>query len=327
MGNNSSSRKNQKQYPFSPNLDQDRPPPPYSPLSGSSTTQIPQFQPKVDLPLPESSVSKGSYNFKDWSREDKARWLQAPMRRNTQEDALQSLRRYNTIVLVDDSLSMSQGGLWKQVGHFPGKTCGNRLIKIQASKAFADLADVATNYDADGIDVYFIHSNLSGKNMKSAQDIISLFDHVSPKENFTPLGTKLDELLRGYLANLEHAHSRDPVGLGGIKPVNIVVVTDGMPSDDPESIIVQAARRLDKLNVPPDQFVQIGNSREATEFLMELDDAMSERYSNLRDIVDTTPYSLTGGNLPPETIMKILLGGVNKRQDRKSNNPGKQRQY
>ncbi|KNZ76427.1 hypothetical protein J132_10402 [Termitomyces sp. J132] len=226
------------------------------------------------------------------------------MRKDTQEDALQMLCRYNTIVLVDDSLSMSQCGRWKQ-----------------AAQAFADLADVAINYDTDGIDIHFIHSKLSGENMKGAQEILSLFDRVSPRENFTPLGTKLDELLRAYLANLELAHRRDPVGLNGIKPVNIIVITDGMPSDDPESIIVQAARRLDKLNVSPDQvgiqFVQIGNSTEATEFLMELDDAMSERYGTLRDIVDTTPYDLTGGNLPPETIIKILLGGVNKRQDRK----------
>ncbi|KAH0588061.1 hypothetical protein H2248_006786 [Termitomyces sp. 'cryptogamus'] len=311
MGNNSSSRsrhQKRQQYPFCPKLDQapplDQPPgpPPYSSSFDSST--IAQPQPKFDFPLTESPVSVNASKFKNWAREDKARWLQTPMRKDTQEDALQMLCRYNTIVLVDDSLSMSQCGRWKQ-----------------AAQAFADLADVAINYDTDGIDIHFIHSKLSGENMKGAQEILSLFDRVSPRENFTPLGTKLDELLRAYLANLELAHRRDPVGLNGIKPVNIIVITDGMPSDDPESIIVQAARRLDKLNVSPDQvgiqFVQIGNSTEATEFLMELDDAMSERYGTLRDIVDTTPYDLTGGNLPPETIIKILLGGVNKRQDRK----------
>ncbi|KAG6897616.1 hypothetical protein C0992_013056 [Termitomyces sp. T32_za158] len=310
MGNNTSSQKNKRQYPFNPNLDQSppsRPPPPYSPSFDSSTI----LQPQTNSPLPEPSVSGDASVFQDWTREDKARWLQTPMRKNTQEDALQILCRYNTIVVVDDSLSMSQSGHWRK-----------------ATKAFADLADVATKYDADGIDIHFIHSKLTGKNMKSAQDINNLFDRVSPRQNYTPLGTKLDELLRGYLAKLELAHSQDPVGLHGIKPVNIIVITDGMPSDDPESIIVQAARRLDKLNVPPDQvgiqFVQIGNSIEATEFLMELDDAMSERYNYLRDIVDTTPYDLTGGNLFPETIMKILLGGVNKRQDRKSIKTGKQ---
>ena len=35
----------------------------------------------------------------------------------------------------------------------------------------------------------------------------------------------------------------------------------------------------------------------------------------MRDIVDTTPY--LGGQLNAETLIKILLGGINRRVDRK----------
>lgn len=62
------------------------------------------------------------------------------------------------------------------------------------------------------------------------------------------------------------------------------------------------------------QFVQIGNNPEATEFLNELDDDLS-RVHGVRDIVDTTPYN--GGNLSAELIVKILLGGINRRVDRR----------
>jgi hypothetical protein len=47
-----------------------------------------------------------------------------------------------------------------------------------------------------------------------------------------------------------------------IKPLNIIVITDSMPTDDPESVIVSVAKKLDKLETPPRQvgiqFFQIG---------------------------------------------------------------------
>lgn len=62
------------------------------------------------------------------------------------------------------------------------------------------------------------------------------------------------------------------------------------------------------------QFVQIGNNPKATEFLTELDDDLS-RTHGVRDIVDTTPY--TGGVLTAELMIKMLLGGINRRVDRR----------
>lgn len=104
-------------------------------------------------------------------------------------------------------------------------------------------------------------------------------------------------------------------------------------------MIVAAARRLDTHNFPLSQvsecltsflfrqmskcdlcakvgiqFVQIGNSPDATAFLDELDNGLAQTY-NIRDIVDTTPY--TGGSLSADIIIKILLGGINRRVDRR----------
>jgi hypothetical protein len=96
------------------------------------------------------------------------------------------------------------------------------------------------------------------------------------------------------------------------------VITDGAPSDEPEDVIVAAARRLDRGDFPLSQlgiqFVQIGNDPEARAALEELDDDLSGKYG-VRDIVDTTPYTSAG--LDGAVLIKILLGGINRRVDKR----------
>ncbi|KIK73888.1 hypothetical protein PAXRUDRAFT_836124 [Paxillus rubicundulus Ve08.2h10] len=103
-----------------------------------------------------------------------------------------------------------------------------------------------------------------------------------------------------------------------MKPVNFIVITDGVPTDEPLDSIVALASRLDRGNYPLTQvgiqFVQIGNDKQATKFLAELDDDLSQSH-NIRDIVDTTPYF--GAELTAEMLIKILLGGINRRVDRR----------
>ena len=48
-------------------------------------------------------------------------YLQAPMRRESKEDALDMLRAYDTVVIMDDSGSMLQDNRWEQV-------CYNHVI-------------------------------------------------------------------------------------------------------------------------------------------------------------------------------------------------------
>lgn len=111
-------------------------------------------------------------------------------------------------------------------------------------------------------------------------------------------------------------------------------------ADDPQSVIEYVAKRLDNGNydltqvrplLPPDpvaaadllsaflttsklgiQFVQIGNDKDASEYLRTLDDDLAA--TGIRDIVDTTPYI---GEISSDMIIKVLLGGINRRQDRR----------
>ncbi|KAI0776169.1 hypothetical protein BD413DRAFT_649630 [Trametes elegans] len=233
--------------------------------------------------------------------EERAEYLRRPMRQNTIEDALETLRKYNTVIVVDDSGSMSKGGLW-----------------TEAREALAALADVAAKYDADGIDVCFLNSKKTGANMTNGQQVRRMFDSVLPR-GATPIGERLEDLMLYYLNELDNAKSTGGMAaVKTIKPVNYIILTDGVPTDDPASVIANVARRLDEGNYPLSQvgiqFVQIGSHRSATEYLRTLDDELQAEY-HVRDIVDTTPY--IGGRLSADTIIKILLGGINRRVDKR----------
>ena len=80
------------------------------------------------------------------------------------------------------------------------------------------------------------------------------------------------------------------------KPINIIVITDGEPSDDVEAPIIACAKKLDKLDAPAwqvgVQFFQVGKEPGAREALKQLDDGLREASGDdeLRDIVDTVPF-------------------------------------
>ncbi|KAI1796108.1 hypothetical protein LXA43DRAFT_937673 [Ganoderma leucocontextum] len=230
--------------------------------------------------------------------EERLAYLRRPLRQESYENALEILRRYNTVIVVDDSSSMTKDNRW-----------------TEARNALAALADTAANYDADGIDVCFLNSRKEGNNLKKAVQVQRLFDSVQPY-GLTPIGDKLDRLLRQYMNELDSAKRSGRED--SIKPINYIVITDGAATDDPAEVIVKTARRLDKdgylLSQLGIQFVQIGTDRNATRFLQQLDDDIASD-QGVRDIVDTTPY--LGGQLNAETIIKILLGGINRRVDRR----------
>lgn len=221
------------------------------------------------------------------------------------------LTQFDTIFLIDDSGSMA-GRSWRET-----------------SEALQAIAPICTQYDADGIDIYFLNhrlqrsdSNLGGyTNVTSTAAVREIFSTVRPGGG-TPTATRLNHILKPYLAAVENdverqAHGHEP----SVKPLNIIVITDGVPSDDVESVIVQAARKLDKYNAEPwqvgIQFFQVGQEPEAAEELKQLDDALASQH-NIRDMVDTIPWNgQEGAVLTSDFLLKCVLGAVNKRLDRR----------
>ncbi|KAK1245221.1 hypothetical protein MKX08_004850 [Trichoderma sp. CBMAI-0020] len=232
-----------------------------------------------------------------------------------EDDEYAFLASFDTIFLIDDSGSM-EGANWREVSEV--------LLKI---------TEICTARDEDGIDLYFLnhrsteYTTDAGKptggyyGIDTPQKVHTAFQRAFPNGG-TPTGKRLQEILDPYVARLAasnnlHEHMEE------VKPINIIVITDGSPSDDPERIILHYARKLDMFNAPSHQvgiqFFQIGNDRRASAALKELDDELVKQ--KVRDMVDTVTWdgksSNSSKNLTADGILKVVLGAVVRRWDRK----------
>ena len=216
------------------------------------------------------------------------------------DDAYAFLKTFDTVFLIDDSGSMA-GRSWRET-----------------AEALKTITPICTKHDNDGIDIYFLNHPDSTiyQNVTSASTIIEIFQTVKPR-GATPTGQRLNKILKPYLTALENKRP--------VKPMNIIVITDGEPSDDVESVIISAAKKLDKLDAEAwqvgIQFFQVGREPGAREHLKQLDDGLKELSGDddLRDIVDTVPFSgEDGAELTGRGVLKVVLGSVNRRLDRNS---------
>ncbi|KAH0553125.1 hypothetical protein GP486_006688, partial [Trichoglossum hirsutum] len=177
------------------------------------------------------------------------------------EDKLRFLSKYDTVFFIDDSDSM---------GSYEDLNDPENTLWKQTRDIFLKLVPLALKHDRDGVDIRFLNTTwYNENNVKWESRIEYLFGQVQP-DGSTPIGFELDRFLRNYLRRLE----RDL----DIKPLNLIVLTDGEPDDWPlmEKAIVGAARRVQELGALDRQigiqFVQVGNEPEATRFLKRLDD-------------------------------------------------------
>ncbi|MBE3049556.1 VWA domain-containing protein [Candidatus Bathyarchaeota archaeon] len=241
----------------------------------------------------------------------------------TPEDPYAFLSTFDTIFIIDDSGSMA-GRSWRET-----------------KDALRSITPICAAHDSDGIDLYFLNHKsrqladpASGKpatgywGLKDAAAVEGLFGSVRPSGG-TPTGTRLQHILKPYLQLLE----RNKDTIENIKPVNVIVITDGVPSDDVEGVLLLAAKKLDRLEAPPYQvgvqFFQVGNEMGAREALQDLDDGLGELVDGgVRDMVDTVTWSETGGGariLTGESILKVVLGAVIRRLDRRDVGGGRGR--
>ncbi|KAF4553476.1 Hypothetical protein D9617_7g032040 [Elsinoe fawcettii] len=245
-----------------------------------------------------------------------------------QDDPYAFLSTFDTLFLIDDSSSM-RGSRW-----------------TTARSAVATIAPICTAHDLDGIDIHFLNapSQQYHFNVTSASTVNEIFSTVEPFGG-TPTGQRLDKILREYLYRYEKSVKRaskpssrrsSPDSMAGrprdtVKPLNIIVITDGSPTDDIESPLVSAAKKLDKLDAPAwqigVQFFQVGDDEYAAESLKGLDDGLSELAGKpVRDMIDTVPFdkktrgfggSTANAELTADGILKVVLGAVNRKLDRR----------
>ncbi|KAK0662935.1 hypothetical protein QBC41DRAFT_376645 [Cercophora samala] len=232
---------------------------------------------------------------------------------STPEDPYAFLSMFDTVFLIDDSGSMSSQNRWKET-----------------KSAVQSIAPICTAHDSDGVDVYFLNSKNPADpstgfiGRKTAASINQLFSDVRPT-GWTPTGSRIRNILGPYVKRYVDAVNRgaDPDNTG-IKPVNLIVITDGAASDDPEGVIINLAKKLDDAGAPSHQvgiqFFQVGSDEEAGKALEELDNGLK----GVRDMVDTVSFDqraswADGGGrvLSADAILKTVLGAVVKRLDRR----------
>jgi hypothetical protein len=230
------------------------------------------------------------------------------------DDPYAFLSTFDTIFIVDDSYSMGTPL------HNPSNR-SRRTYWDEARSAVEAITPICTAYDSNGIDIYFLNNPRSSHNVRSVSAVREIFSSTAPM-GCTPTGQRLNAILTPYLKS--YAANKE-----GTKPINIIVITDGVPTDDDAAPLIAAARKLDALDAPlwqvGVQFFQVGNDPGAGEHLRQLDDdlraiAGDER---LRDLVDTVSYeefqnSERGlGGWSGQAILKVVLGAVNRRVDRR----------
>lgn len=218
------------------------------------------------------------------------------------------LGQFDTIFVIDDSGSMA-GRSWRET-----------------AAALGAITPICTEQDTNGIDIYFLnHRNPyandrlgSYTNVTTTAAVQEIFGTVRPMGG-TPTGTRLNAILKDYLSTLEKSVAKGAES--AVKPLNIIVITDGVATDDVESVIVSAAKKLDKMSAEPwqvgIQFFQVGQEAEAAADLKELDDALAGDHG-VRDMVDTVPWSGVDSNvLTADGIIKVTMGAINRKLDRK----------
>ncbi|KAK4142774.1 uncharacterized protein C8A04DRAFT_29540 [Dichotomopilus funicola] len=281
------------------------PPPPYTPVASSSSAVAP--------PIITVNAAREASPARSFASASSDRSV------TSAEDPYAFLSTFDTIFLIDDSSSIQ----------------GSRWAEVQA--LLSSISPICTAHDSNGIDIYFLnaknthlhrysHNEHGAKgycNITTPSQVTEIFSEVQPR-GATPIGKRLSDILWPYVREFERSAAlpgNTPED-SGVKPVNMIVITDGTPTDDPESIIISVAKKLDALEAPPHQlgiqFFQVGNDPRAAEYLRDLDDGLAEQ-ANVRDMVDTATWESSGRRaLSAEAILKVVLGAVVKRLDRRA---------
>lgn len=232
------------------------------------------------------------------------------------------LALYDIVLYIDDSGSMQfeeEGSRIKDL----------RLILERVSFA-------ATLFDADGISLRFMNTDLSGmrdQQGRPLQDGVSTEAQIETImrgvqfKGLTPMGTSLrkkviDEIVIGKAQQNQLR-----------KPVLVIAITDGQPAGEPQNAVFDTIRyAFDTLQQRFPQygrggvafeFAQVGNDEMAKKFLGKLDEdpqigPMVDCTSNYENEQEEMSRANPPVDLTPDLwIIKLLLGAIDRSYDSK----------
>lgn len=227
------------------------------------------------------------------------------------DEKLSYLRAFETVFLVDDSAAMVP--VWDQV------------------KALLDhIAPICAKHDPDGIDLYFVNHRPKGfieflpgqsirksgyrrlggfTSLQTKDTVAEIFNKVGTPSGKCNLGARLNKLLTWYCNKVK----KDTEFAGW----NLIVLTAGKFDDDVKQPLAEAAKRLDEMQTPAHQLgiqlLQLGHDAQVKNTFQYLDDEL-HKVAKTRDIIDATSMGTTG-ELNPDEMLKVVLGGVVKKLD------------
>lgn len=218
---------------------------------------------------------------------------------------LAALALYDIVIVADDSGSMAF------------EENGERIedLKMIAQK----VSEVATMFDDDGILVRFMNSDVQGNSVRSPADVQSLLSQVQ-YSGLTPLATSLSsKVLAPIVFSLASSGQL-------AKPVLIITITDGEPTDNPKDMVVQVVRdaqhRLAAQYGPKAvafEFCQVGKDQRAQAFLARLD--TDPQVGGSIDCtsyfeMESAEYQRRGINLSPQMwLVKMMCGAIDPSYD------------
>ncbi|KPV71933.1 uncharacterized protein RHOBADRAFT_39989 [Rhodotorula graminis WP1] len=189
-----------------------------------------------------------------------------------------------------------------------------------AKMIVSKVAQAATLFDTDGIQICFLNSPAVGQGIKNEAQAQHLLSSIN-FSGLTPLGTSFErKVLQPLVAAARSGTLR--------KPVLAIIVTDGEPAGEHRHKLVQAitdAKRAlattrygaDALSI---ELAQVGNDQKAAAFLNEID-----VHPEIGSFVDVTGnfemesaqmQQTTGIALSPDMwLVKLLLGALDTAYD------------
>lgn len=208
---------------------------------------------------------------------------------NDENAGFSQLSQFDTVFVVDDTGSMQLPANSEETYTSQTKSRWDVL-----TRALQYIANIATNYDSDGLDVHFlISTGLNRKNVRSGEEVIDLLKQVTLEKSVggTFMNPPLSEILGPHIMMYEQ-HVKRKVKkeeTAPPKPLNIIVLTDGKADDERalKRLLVKTAKKLDEMYAPDSQigiqFLQVGDDKDAAVFLKMLDNELEDTYE-IRDV-------------------------------------------
>jgi uncharacterized protein with von Willebrand factor type A (vWA) domain len=191
-------------------------------------------------------------------------------------------------LIIDKSGSMSTAD----------KTSEKTRWQIAQESTLA-LARKCEEIDPDGITIYLFSGRFRRYDNVTSDKVTQIYQENEPMGR-TDLAAVLQDALDNYFQR-KSAGKTKPNG------ETILVITDGEP-DDRKAVmrqIIEASRKLDRDEELAISLIQVGQDRQATEFLKALDDQLESAGAKF-DIVDT----ITIDDMEDMTLAEVLLNAI-----------------